>query len=170
MSATTRRLATTLLLGASLMVSCSSPAERAIERSAPGTDVEIERDGGRIVIEDDDGSLTVETGGELPEQIRDAFSVPADYSVDFTSTVTDGTTSFVSVSGHLERSDLRTLTEELTGAITAAGWTVVMSFSSGENGQLIGASRDDQELQISIVTEPGSSRFDVIINVSMNTE
>jgi len=166
----TGRTALVLLLGASLVAGCASPAERAIERAEPGTDVEIERDGGRIVVEDDDGSLTVETGGELPEQIADAFAVPADYVVDFTSTVTDGRTTFVSVSGQLERDDLASLTDELTTAVTTAGWTIVMSFSSGEDVQLIGANRGDQELQISITTEPGSSRFDVTINVSADAE
>jgi hypothetical protein len=170
MSATPLRIAATFLIGASLLVGCSTAAERAIEGSAPGTDVEIERDGGRVVIEDEDGSLTVETGGELPEEVRDAFAVPADYSVDFTSTVTDGRITFVSVSGHVERDDLRSLTEELTTAVTSAGWTIVTSFSSGDDVQLIVASRDDQEMQVSIASETGSSRFDIVINVSVAAE
>jgi hypothetical protein len=162
----TRRTAVALLLGASLVAGCSSAAERAVEHAAPGTDVDIQRGGDRVVIEDEEGSLTVETGGEVPEQIRDAFTVPADYVVDFTSTVTDGATVFVSVSGHLERSDLRTLTEELTTAVTLARWNVEMSYTMGADVHLIGASRGDQQLQVSITAVPGSSRFDVIINVS----
>jgi hypothetical protein len=168
MSATTGRTAAALVLGASLVAGCTSAAERAIERSAPGSDVEIERDGGRVTIEDGDGSLSVETGGELPERIADAFRVPADYVVDVTSSVTDGTTTFVSVSGHLERRDLRSLTEELSTAITSAGWTIVTSFTSGEDVQLIGAERDGELLQVSIAAESGSSRFDIVINVSVD--
>jgi hypothetical protein len=170
MSATGRRIAVTLLLGAGLIAGCTSAAERAIEREAPGTEVDIDRGGGRVVIEDEDGSLTVETGGELPAQIRDAFDVPADYVVDFTSTLAEGGTTFVSVAGHLERGDLGSLADELTSAVTSSGWTVAMSYRMGEEAQLIGASRDDREMQISITAVPGSSRFDVIINVSVDDE
>lgn len=113
------------------------------EGSAPESDVENESDGGRIVIEDEDGSLTVETGGELPQAIRDAFAVPSDQLVDFTSAMTDGRMTFVSVYGHVERDNLRSLTNELTAAVTSELRTIVTSFGSGEDKQLIVASRDD---------------------------
>lgn len=143
MIATPLRIAAALLLGTSTRDGCSSAAESAIGGSAPETDVENESDGGRIVIEDEDGSLTVETGRELPQAIRDAFAVPSDQLVDFTSAMTDGRMTFVSVCGHVERDDLRSLTNELTAAVTSALWTIVTSFGSGEDKQLIVASRDD---------------------------
>ena len=154
------------VLVAGLVAGCSSPTERAIEEAVPGTDVEIERGGERIIVEDDDGSATVETGGELPERIDDAFDVPADYVVDVTAEVVEGGTTFVSVSGHLERDDLASLTEELTAAVTAAGWTIDLTSGMGDEVQLIAASRGDEMLQISITATDGTSRFDVIINVS----
>jgi hypothetical protein len=168
MRAPTRRAALApalaLVLGASLIAGCTSAAERAAER-ATGTDVEIERDGERVIIEGEDGSLTVESGGELPDAIAAAFTLPADYAVDYASTTTDGANTLVSVSGHLERSDLKALVDELTTAITAAGWTIVMSYGAGEDLQLIGASRDDQEMQVSMTATPGTSRFDVIVSL-----
>lgn len=162
-------LPVTMLLGVVVLAGCTSAAEQAIERSAPGTDVEIDRDGG-VVIEDDEGSLRVETGGELPQPVADAFAVPDDHVVDFTSSVTDGGLIFVSVGGHLERDDIGALNEELTSAITGAGWTIVTSFSSGEDARLIGAKRGDQQLQVSIAPGTEPSRFDVVINVSAEGE
>jgi hypothetical protein len=161
------RAAVVLLLGASLATGCTSAAERAIERET-GSDVEIQRDGDRVVIESEEGSLSVETGGELPEAIGDAFAVPADFSVDFVSDVTEGGNTFVSVSGHLERSDLESLREEITAAVTSAGWTVVMSYSMGAEMHLISASRGDQELQVSMSAVAGTTRFDVVITLLTN--
>jgi len=155
-------------LAAVVVAGCTSTAERAIEEGAPGTDVEIEEGGGRIVIEDEEGSATVDLGGELPERIREAFAVPADYAVDATSEVTQQGTTLVSATGHLERDDLASLTEELTAAVTAAGWTIDMTTGMGDEVQLIAVSRGDDQLQVSMTaTEGEARRFDVVITLSL---
>ena len=155
-------------LAAALAAGCTSPAERAIEETTPGTDVDVERGGDRITIEDDDGSATIDIGGELPDRIAAAFAVPADYVVDVTSEVTQDDLTLVSVGGHLERTDLRSLAEEITDAVTAAGWTIEMTSGMGEEVQLIAASRGDDDLQVSMTATPGSSRFDVVITLSVD--
>ena len=94
--------------------------------------------------------------------------MPADYVVDVTSEITDGSTTLVSVAGHLERAGLATLAAELTAAITAAGWTIGMTSGISEEVQLIAASRGDGDLQVSMTATPGSSRFDVLIPLSVN--
>ena len=88
--------------------------------------------------------------------------------VDVTSEIADGSTTLVSVAGHLERADLRALTAELTSAITAAGWTIDMTSGISGEVQLIAASRADDDLQVSMTAAPGSSRFDVVITLSVD--
>lgn len=172
MSARARRSPAATLLAAGLAIGlaagCTSPAERAVEEAVPGTDVDVQRGGDRVVIEDEDGSATIDLGGELPERIADAFAVPVDYVVDVTSEMTDGDRTLVSVGGHLERDDLRSLTEEMTSAVTRAGWTIDMSTGMGEDVQLIAASRGEEQLQVSMTAVPGTSRFDVVITLSVD--
>ena len=91
--------------------------------------------------------------------------MPADYVVDVTSEITQDGMTMVSVGGHLERPDLRSLAEEITDAVTAAGWTVGMTSGMGEDVQLITASRDDDDLQVSMTAVPGTSCFDVVITL-----
>lgn len=156
-------------LAAVLVAGCTTTAERAIEDAAPGTDVEIEEGGGRIVIEDEEGSATVDLGGELPGRIDAAFAVPADYAVDATSEVTQDERTLVSATGHLEREDLASLTEEFADAVTAAGWTIDMTTGMGDEVQLIAASRGDDQLQVSMTaTEGEPRRFDVVITLSLS--
>ena len=155
-------------LSAGLVAGCTSAAERAVEEAAPGADVDVQRGGDRVVIEDEDGSAAIDLGGELPERIADAFAVPADYVVDVTSEITDGDRTLVSVAGHLERDDLRSLTEEISTAVTRAGWTIGMSTGMGQDVQLIAASRGDDELQVSMTAVPGTSRFDVVITLAVD--
>jgi hypothetical protein len=165
----TRRSARTVLiaagLAAGLVAGCTSSAERAIEEAAPGTDVDVQQGGDRVIIETEDGSATVDIGGELPERIGDAFAVPSDFVVDATSQITQDGVTLISAAGHLERDDLRALTEELTSAVTAAGWTIEMSYGMGEDVQMIAASRGDDDLQVSMTAVPGTSRFDVVITL-----
>jgi hypothetical protein len=163
-----RRVLLAAGLAAGLVAGCTSPAERAIEEAAPGTDVDVQRGGDRIVIEDEDGSATIDLGGELPERIGDAFAVPSDYVVDATSEIAQDGLTLTSAVGHLERDDLRSLTEELTSTVTAAGWTIVMSSSMGDDVHLIAARRGDDDLQVSMTAVPGTSRFDVVITLSVD--
>jgi hypothetical protein len=163
------RAALVIGLSAGLVAGCTSAAERAVEDAAPGTDVDVQRGGDRVVIEDEDGSATIDLGGELPERIADAFAVPPDLVVDVTSEITDGDRTLVSVAGHLERDDLTSLTEEISTAVTRAGWTIDMSTGMGEDVQLIAASRGDDELQVSMTAVPGTSRFDVVITLALET-
>jgi hypothetical protein len=158
-----------ICLSAGLVAGCTSPAERAVEEAVPGTDVDVQRGGDRVVIEGEDGSAAIDIDGELPERIADAFAVPADFVVDVTSEIADGDRTLVSVAGHLERDDLRALVEEISSAVTAAGWTIDMSTGMGEDVQLIAASRGDDELQVSMTAVPGTSRFDVVITLAVDS-
>jgi hypothetical protein len=164
----------TAVAGAMLLAGCSAVAERAtesaIERMASnaGADVDIDRSTGGFRVEGEGGSLAVDPGGEIPEAIRDALTLPADIEVAFTSTLLDNGNSIVSFSGFLVRDDLAALVTEVTDAITAAGWTVINTYSVGTDIQIVSAARDDQQLEVAMTPAPGRPGFDLVINLVTN--
>jgi len=162
------------IAGAVLLTGCSAVAERAteaaIERMASdsGTDVDIDRSDGGFRVEGEGGSLAVDPGGDVPEAIRDALTLPADIEVAFSSTLIDNGNSVVSFSGFLERDGLAGLVTEITDAIVAAGWTVVNTYSVGGDIQIVSATRRDQQLEVAMTPAAGRPGFDLMINLVTN--
>jgi hypothetical protein len=160
------------LVGAVVLAGCSSVAERAteelIERGAgqSGTSVDIDRGGEQVIVENEDGRLTFDAAGEIPDAIRDALTLPVDLAVGSTTVLEENGNTFVALSGSLERDDLRGLVDELSASIVAAGWTVVMNVDTG-GIHILGASRGEQELSIAI-TAADDRRFDVVFSLTTN--
>jgi hypothetical protein len=73
-----RRSAVAAAALAVVLTACASATEEAIER-ATGSEVDV--DGASVRVENDEGSFTVNSGGDLPDGFPDSVVLPTGYSV-----------------------------------------------------------------------------------------
>jgi len=153
-----------------LVTGCGSVADKATEAALEaaagrsGTDVDIDRNGDRFTIESEDGSLTV-GAGELPDVVRDAFALPGDLEVTSDTTMTEGANTLTAITGFVPRSDDAALIEELTAAITEAGWTITMNYGVDEGVRVLAAEREGDVLNVAVTPAASGQGFDLAISV-----
>jgi hypothetical protein len=160
-------------LAALLATGCSTIAEQATEAAleaaagASGADVDIEDGGERITIEGEGGSMTVGVG-ELPDAVRDAFTLPADLEVTSGTTMTEGGNTLAGITGFVPRTDASALAAQLTAAITAAGWELSMDYTAGEGVRVLAAERAGETLNVGMTPAASGEGYDLSITVTKN--
>jgi hypothetical protein len=148
--------------------------EEILEQSDAGN-VDIESDGGQITIEGEDGSMTIDSetgemviegpdgeqtysgGTELPEDTPDVPMV--DGTVESGGRIADGETTTWTATGTVD--DAEAAAEQFVADLEADGWEIgqQMTMTDPEFSAIIGATKDDLEIFVTIAGEGDQPSF-----------
>lgn len=141
--------------------------EQAIESATGGSvDIDIESgDGGDFSLETEDGSLVVESGGDLPEGFPAEIVFPDDWVRTSVTEMTSGDTEVFSIS-FLTTTGVDDALAEFSANLTANGFTELSSLLSGEGAERGGfVSWQSSKWSVSIVVGVDEGTTSVAVNV-----
>jgi|JI9StandDraft_2_1071091.scaffolds.fasta_scaffold297684_1 hypothetical protein len=144
-----------------------TPNEQAIEEaieSASGGSVDVESDGdGDFSIETEDGSLVVESGGDLPEGFPAEIVFPANWVRTSVSEMSANGTEVFSIA-FVTTAGVDEALAEFSANLTANGFTELTSMLSGEGpdrGGFVGWQSSEWSVSVAVGIDEGTTSLAV---------
>lgn len=139
--------------------------EEAIESASGGSvDIDIESgDGGDFTLETEDGSLVVESGGDLPEGFPAEIVFPDDWVRTSVSEMTSGDTEVFSIA-FLTPTGVDEALAAFSALLTANGFTELTSMLSGEGpdrGGFVGWQSTEWSVSVAVGVDEGTTSLAV---------